>query len=98
MIGCVRSARYLGSASGIGATFCTCPVFKEYFVTSRLPAPKIMSGFNGSGAAYPYSITPTGCQSRNVISPSFPRLETQTDPLSCCPPQTRYGNELLVAT
>src|SRR5260370_1030939 len=33
-----------------------------------------MSGFSGSGAAYPYSMTPTGCQSRNVISPSFPYL------------------------
>src|SRR5579862_5037049 len=56
-----------------------------------------MSGSSGSGAAYPYSSSPTGCQSRNVISPSLPRLATHADPLSCCPPQTRYGNALSVA-
>ena len=33
-------------------------------------------------------------QSRNVICPWSPRLATHADPLSCCPPHTRYGNAL----
>ena len=31
-----------------------------------------------------------------MIAPSLPRLATHADPLSCCPPQTRYGNALSV--
>src|SRR5258708_6770309 len=57
-----------------------------------------MSGLSGSGAAYPYSSTPIGCHSRSVICPSFPRLETHAEPLSCCPLHSRYGNALSAAT
>src|SRR5229473_1005858 len=53
-----------------------------------------MSGSSGSGAAYPYSSKPAGRQSRKVTAPSVPRLDTHAEPLSCCPPQTRYGKAL----
>ena len=33
-----------------------------------------------------------------VFSPSFERLDTHADPLSCWPPQTRYGNALSAFT
>src|SRR5690242_15450126 len=57
-----------------------------------------MSASSGSGAAAPYSSMPAGCQSCAVISPSLPRLDTQAEPLSCWPPQTRYGHALSVPT
>ncbi len=59
-------------ADARGPTFCTWPVRRSYRDT--LP-PYTMSGSSGSGATYPYSSTPTGCHSRNVICPSSPRLE-----------------------
>ena len=46
----------------------------------------------------PYSWMFTGCQSWNVISPSFRRLSTHAEPESCWPLHTRYGNALSVVT
>src|SRR3954468_18733158 len=56
------------------------------------------SGSLGSGAAMPYSWMFTGCQSHGRICPSAPRLATQPEPESCCPPQRRYGNALSAVT
>src|SRR5690349_15472987 len=75
--------------------FVTCPVRLSYRVT--LP-PYTRFASSGSGTAYPYSSTPTGCHSRNVIWPSLPRLRTHAEPLSCCPPHTEYGNALSAFT
>jgi len=60
--------------------------------------PYTRSGFLGSGAASPYSWMLTGCQSWNVMRPSFDRLSTHAEPESCWPPQTRYGNAVSVDT
>ena len=60
--------------------------------------PYTRSASFGSGAASPYSWMLTGCQSWNVISPSFERLSTHADPESCWPLHTRYGNEKSVLT
>jgi hypothetical protein len=46
----------------------------------------------------PYSWMLTGCQSWNVIIPSFDRLSTHAEPESCWPPHTRYGKALSVLT
>src|SRR5881275_1771231 len=57
-----------------------------------------MSGSFGSAWTYAYSSAATGCHSRKVISPSLPRLETQAEPLSCCPLHSRYGKALSALT
>src|ERR1700683_231354 len=98
MSGSVRTVRNFAPLPVKGDTSCDFPVDQWNLETSVRPAPYMMSGSIGSGATYPYSIAPTGCHSRMVISPSFPRLEMHTDPLSCCPPHTRYGNPLLALT
>src|SRR5262252_4760939 len=93
--GAVRSVRKSAGRTGVGAMFWTCAIRRSYRV---IFPPKMMFGFSGSGTAYPYSSTPTGCHSRKVIIPSLPRLDTHADPLSCCPPHTRYGNALSAFT
>src|SRR3954468_21718407 len=74
---------------------CACRVRRSQ---REILPPYTTSGSSGSGAAYPYSSTAAGCQSRKVIAPSGPREETQADPLSCCPPHSRYGNALSAVT
>src|SRR5208337_1948612 len=77
--GSVRITRKFGEPSGTGRMFCAWVVRRSYRVS--LP-PNTMSESTGSVTTYPYSSAATGCQSRKVISPSLPRLEMQTEPLS----------------
>src|SRR4051812_17787492 len=73
--------------AGDGDASRTCPLAREKRNNSPpvLP-PQTRSGFFGSGTTYPLSPAPTGIQSRDVICPELPRLETPAVPLSCCAP------------